>query len=274
MLIVPYLVYLGCVFLTPLADMALRSVDGADVNTRHYARLLGEPMYARVFLNTGVLAGAVTLLALVLGYPLAFVLWRATPRTRRLLFIAIAVPFWTSILVRSYAWLVILQQRGVVNELLVRAHILERPIQLVYNATGVVLGMTYVLLPFMVLSLYTALRNIDTALPIVAATLGANRQTVFWRIIVPLSWPGITAGVSIVFVLGLGFFVTPALLGGLGQTTVGMLIDAQMNRVLDWGFGSAIAILLTAVIMTVASVAYRNAAVRRLAGNGLHMEER
>lgn len=235
-------------------------------SARHYARLLQEPVYRQVFSQTALLSAAVTVLTLVLGYPLAFVLSRARPRLRRLMLLVVAVPFWTSVLVRSYAWLVLLQQQGAVNQALIGLGIVEQPIQLVYNGIGVILGMTYVLLPFMVLVIFAALRRIDSTLLIAASTLGANRATIFWRIVLPLSWPGIAAGVMLVFILGLGFFVTPALLGGLRQITVGMVIDVQMNRLLDWAFGSALALSLVGIVLTLASLAYRSQDIRRLAG--------
>jgi putative spermidine/putrescine transport system permease protein len=264
LLVVPCLAYVACAFIGPLAYMAVQSVQGSPAGGA-YARLVREPVYAQVFLNTAFLAAVVTIAALALGYPLALTAAMATPRVRRVLVLVVAVPFWTSLLVRSYAWLVLLQQRGIVNQVLLDLHVIDEPLQLVYNATGVVLGMTYVLLPFMVFSLFASIRAIDPKLYRTAATLGASRTEIFWRVLVPLSRSGVVAGSSIVFVLAIGFFVTPALLGGLRQTTIGMLIDAQINKILDWPFGSALALTLTVIVVSIAMLATRSsAAVRRL----------
>lgn len=269
-LVTPYAVFLLLVYLVPLGYIVGRSVLDHPLTFRHYERLMSEPIYSQVFLNTAFIAALVTLLCLLLGYPFALVITRVGGRTSRLLFLIALVPFWTSILVRSYALLVMLQHQGVVNRLLVGLHLTSQPIPLVYNLVGVVLGMAYVLLPFMILSLYASLRSIDNKLSIVAATLGADRRTIFWRVLMPLSRPGIVAGSVLVFILGFGFFITPALLGGLGQTTVGMVIEAQMNRLLDWGFGSSLAVALTAVIVTLAWVAGRRIEFRLMLGAGLN----
>lgn len=264
-LVLPCLAYVTCIFLAPLGYMAVESVRGTQPGAA-YARLVAEPIYAQAFLNTAFLAAAVTLACVVIGFPLALVMATATYRVRHLLVVVVAVPFWTSLLVRSYAWLVLLQQRGVVNHLLLDLRLIDEPLRLVYNATGVILGMTYVLLPFMVFSLFASLRSIDPALFRAAATLGANRREIFWRVLVPLSRSGLVSGCGIVFVLAIGFFVTPALLGGLEQTTIGMLIDAQINKILDWPFGSALALTLTAFVVGFTLLVTRSSpALRRFA---------
>lgn len=258
LLTVPYAALLSFVFGIPFAFMVAYSLGyGRTISGQHYVRLVSEPVYAQVFLNTAVISALVTLLCIALGYPLALFLAGISERRRHFVLALVLVPFWTSILVRSYAWLVLLQQQGVINRLLLETHIISEPVTLVHNLPGVLAGMTYVLLPFMVLSIYAALRNIDESLPLAAASLGANRLIVFWRVLVPLSRSGLFAGSFLVFVLSFGFFITPALLGGLSETTVGMVIDAQMNRVLDWNFGAAIAVALTLVIVGMTVVAAR-----------------
>lgn len=263
LLVLPCIAYVTCTFVAPLAYMAVESTQGPRPGAA-YARLVTEPVYAQAFLNTAFLAAVVTLGCLFIGFPLALVMATATFRARHLLVVVVAVPFWTSLLVRSYAWLVLLQQRGVVNHLLLKLRLVDEPLRLVYNATGVILGMTYVLLPFMVFSLFASLRSIDPMLFRTAATLGANRREIFWRVLIPLSQSGLVSGCGIVFVLAIGFFVTPALLGGLEQTTIGMLIDAQINKILDWPFGSALALTLTAFVVLVTLLVTRSSpAVRR-----------
>lgn len=262
LLVLPCVAYVTCTFLAPLAYMAVQSTRGARPGVA-YARLVAEPVYGQAFLNTAFLAAAVTLACVLIGFPLALTMATATDRVRQLLVVVVAIPFWTSLLVRSYAWLVLLQQRGVVNRLLMDLRLVDEPLRLVYNATGVILGMTYVLLPFMVFSLFASLRAIDPMLFRTAATLGANRREIFWRVLVPLSRSGLVSGCGIVFVLAIGFFVTPALLGGLEQTTIGMLIDAQINKILDWPFGSALALTLTAFVVGVTVLVTRSAPATR-----------
>jgi putative spermidine/putrescine transport system permease protein len=161
-----------------------------------------------------------------------------------IMLVVVLLPYWTSILVRSYAWLAILQKGGIINQLLLNIGLVREPVQLVYNFTGVVCGMTYIMLPYMVLVLYTSLQSIQGQLVLVAQTLGSTRGEAFRRIVLPLSLPGILTGSTLVFILSLGFFITPALLGGRRQITFSMLIDIQMNQLLDWKFGAALSILL------------------------------
>jgi len=267
LLIVPYVLFLIVIFVLPVGFIAKRSLNDPTLTLAHYARLTSEPVYGRVFLNTALLAGAVTIVCLTLGYPLALTMFLSKARVRRALLACVVIPFWTSILVRSYAWLVLLQQQGIVNKTLMALHATTRPLSLLYNAASVVIGMAYVLLPLMTLTLFSSLSTIDPRLSIAAATLGASRSAIFRRVLLPLSRPGILAGATLVFVLALGFFITPALLGGPAHTTVGMLIDVQMNRLLDWGFGSALAMSLTFTVCLLVALGGSNLHVRLLSGS-------
>lgn len=258
MLAMPYCLFLLVVFFGPFTYIVSYSFGFGDQSgVQHYERLIRESIYWSVFLNTAYISALVTCLCVVLGYPLALLIASLSEQRRQWVLALVLVPFWTSILVRTYAWLVLLQQQGVVNRLLIEFGLVDEPITLVHNLTGVVAGMTYILLPFMVLSLYAALRSIDPAIPVAAATLGASRLMVFWRVYVPMSRSGLVAGGFLVFVLSFGFFITPALLGGLSETTAAMVIDAQMNRVLDWNFGAALSVTLTAFIIVTTLVAGR-----------------
>ncbi|HEX6369805.1 MAG TPA: ABC transporter permease [Longimicrobium sp.] len=248
-LALPYLGVWLAAFAVPFGFVVAESVDGRALSWRHYERLLREPVYADVFLRTIGISALITLCCLLLGYPLALLISGTAPRMRRVLLAAVLVPFWMSLLARTYAWLVLLQRRGVVNQLLTGLHVTVEPLPLVHSLTGVILGMTYVLLPYMVLSLCAALARMDPSLPLAAATLGADRLTVFWRIVLPLTARGAVAGSALVFVLGLGFFITPALLGGPRETMVGVLIDAQLNRSSDAGLGAAVAVCLTLIVV-------------------------
>jgi ABC-type spermidine/putrescine transport system permease subunit I len=247
LLLLPALVWLGIVFVYPLGRLLWASLFTPTLSFASYARLLGSSIYLTVFVNTFEISATVTMLALALGYPLAFVLATAGPRVSRLMLAAIIVPLWTSVLVRTYAWMVLLGRRGLVNEGLQSLGLLDAPLPLLYNRLGVTIGMVHVLLPFMVLPIYSVMKGIDVDLLKAAQNLGANRRQAFLRVYVPLSLSGLATGSLLVFVSALGFFVTPALLGGRGDMMIAMLIDSQISQLLDWGLGSALAVVLFAI---------------------------
>jgi len=244
LLLVPALAWLGIVFVYPLGRLLWASLFTPTLSFASYARLLGSSIYLTVFVNTFEISATVTVLALALGYPLAFVLATAGPRVSRLMLAAIIVPLWTSVLVRTYAWMVLLGRRGLVNEGLQSLGLLDAPLPLLYNRLGVTIGMVHVLLPFMVLPIYSVMKGIDVDLLKAAQNLGANRRQAFLRVYVPLSLSGLATGCLLVFVSALGFFVTPALLGGRRDMMIAMLIDNQISQLLDWGLGSALAVVL------------------------------
>jgi putative spermidine/putrescine transport system permease protein len=247
LLLLPALAWLGIVFVYPLGRLLWASLFTPTLSLASYARLLGSSVYLTVFVNTFEISATVTMLALALGYPLAFVLATAGPRVSRLMLAAIIVPLWTSVLVRTYAWMVLLGRRGLVNEGLQSLGLLDAPLPLLYNRLGVTVGMVHVLLPFMVLPIYSVMKGIDVDLLKAAQNLGANRRQAFLRVYVPLSMSGLATGSLLVFVSALGFFVTPALLGGRRDMMIAMLIDNQISQLLDWGLGSALAVVLFAI---------------------------
>jgi ABC-type spermidine/putrescine transport system permease subunit I len=217
-------------------------------------------VYLKVFVNTFEISVTVTLVTLALGYPLAFLLANAGRRASGLMLVAIILPLWTSVLVRTYAWMVLLGRRGLVNEGLQGLGLTDSPLPLLYNRLGVTIGMVHVLLPFMVLPIYSVMKGIDLELLKAAQNLGANRRQAFLRVYLPLSLSGLATGCLVVFVTALGFFVTPALLGGRGDMMIAMLIDVQVSQLLDWGLGSALAVVLFAVTAAILL------AVQRLSG--------
>ena len=247
LLLLPALAWLGVLFVYPIGQLVWASLFTPTFSLSSYAKLLGTSVYLGVFVNTFEISATVTLLALVLGYPLAFVLATAGERASRLMLGAIIVPLWTSVLVRTYAWMVLLGRRGLVNEGLQSLGLLDAPLPLLYNRLGVTIGMVHVLLPFMVLPIYSVMKGIDVDLLKAAQNLGASRRQAFLRVYVPLSLSGLATGCLLVFVSALGFFVTPALLGGRGDMMIAMLIDNQISQLLDWGLGSALAVVLFAV---------------------------
>ena len=253
-LVLPALLLLGVFFVLPLAKVALWSLldaKGGGLTVGYYVRAVTETIYLRVVLNTFRISLYVTVICLVLGYPVAYLLATARPRVASFLMIFVVLPFWISLLVRLYAWIVLLQQRGAVNTLLLQLGVIREPLPLVYNLTGVIVGMVHVLLPFMILPLYSVMKGIDPTLMAAAQNLGGTPAQAFRRVFLPLTYPGIGAGTLMVFMLSIGYFVTPALLGGLKETFIAQLIEQQVSVLIDWSFAAALAILLLAVTLLV-----------------------
>ena len=257
LLLLPALAWLGVLFVYPIGRLVYLSAFAPAFTLQHYAKLLGAGVYAKILVNSFEISLTVTVLALLLGYPLAFLLATARPRAAGLMLAGIVLPLWTSVLVRTYAWMVLLGRRGIVNEALQSAGLLDSPLPLLYNRLGVTIGMVHVVLPFMVLPLYSVMKRVDVELLKAAQNLGANRWQSFLRVYLPLSFPGVAAGCLLVFVTALGFFVTPALLGGRGDMMIAMLIETQVRELLDWGFASALAVTLLAVTAAILLVVQR-----------------
>ncbi len=196
-------------FLLPLGMLLHESLFVPSFTVEHYRRVFDEPVYLRVMYRTIRISALVTLISLLLGYPLAAMMARTRGLVLNLLLVAVLLPLWTSVLVRTYAWLVLLQRNGVVNDLLTGLGLVDAPMQLLRTEGAVVLAMSHVLLPFVVLPLYATLRAIPDDYARAARMLGANGYAVFRHVTLPLSMPGITSGCVMVFLLALGFFVTP-----------------------------------------------------------------
>lgn len=267
-LLLPAVAWLTALFLLPIARLFYLSLVGlgSDLTLTHYAKLVTEPVYFKILLNTFEISLAVTVLALLLGYPVAFLMATARASVAALMLACIMLPLWTSLLVRTYAWMVLLGRRGVVNDLLTRLGVLDEPMRLLYNRTGVTIGMVHVLLPFMILPLYSVMKGIDVELLKAAQNLGANLRQAFFRVYLPLSLPGIAAGCLLVFVMAIGFFVTPALLGGRGDMMISMLIENQVRELLNWEFASALAVTLLAVTAVILVIYQRFLGLDRMWG--------
>ncbi len=220
-------------------------LNGSVVNAPEHKRI-----YLTVFWRTIWISASVTFLCFVLGYPVAYLLTRVQPRYANLLMIMVLLPFWTSLLVRTTSWMVILQREGIVNDFLIFSGIIDEPVQLIYNSFGVLVAMTHVLLPLMILPLYSVMKNIPPDYSRAALSLGATPWTTFWRIYFPQSLPGVGAGVLLVFILALGYYITPALVGGPQDQMISQFIVYHANQSLNWGLASALgALLLTGVLV-------------------------
>lgn len=242
-------------FLFPVARMLAFSLEGGTLDW--YAKALGEGLYLRVMWNTFEIALLVTACCLLLGYPVGFLMATTTPFWATLGFIFVLLPLWTSVLVRTYAWMVLLGRNGVINRTLMESGLTSDPIPMLHNFSGVLIGMVHVLLPYMVLPVYGAVRRVDPSVVAAAAGLGASTGRIFWRVYLPLTLNGIFAGSVLVFVLSLGFFITPALLGGGRVMMIAVLIEQQVREALNWPFAAALSAVLLAATLAVYAVAQR-----------------
>jgi spermidine/putrescine transport system permease protein len=212
----------------------------------NYQRLF-DPLYAVILLRSFVMAAVATALCLLLAFPLALFISRAG-RRRHLYLQLVILPFWTSFLVRTYAWLFLLRDTGLINTALQHLGIIRAPLPLLYNDGAVLLGLDYGFLPFMVLPIYATLERLDPSLMEAAADLGAKPWTALWRVVIPLSKPGIRAGSILVFIPCLGAYLTPDLLGGGRTVMIGNLVQNQFTTARDWPFGSAVSLALMAIV--------------------------
>jgi len=223
--------------------------DSGALGWDNYARLIDQPSYIKTFKATFQVSAVVTIVCVLLGYPLAYMLAQMPRRAAGVCMIFVILPFWTSVLVRTYAWLVILQRNGLVNDWLGALGLIGEPLQLVHNFTGVIVGMSHVLLPFLVLPLYASMRAIDRDYVRAAMNLGASPLAAFWQVFFRLSLPGLAAGVVLIFVLCLGFFVTPSLMGGGRVIMWAMRIEQTVSLYANWGAASALGVVLLVVTL-------------------------
>jgi putative spermidine/putrescine transport system permease protein len=268
LLVLPALAFYVMLYLYPLSRLGAWSVFDPTPTLKNYRQLVADPVYARALLNTLEISFWVTAIALLLGYPLAYLMTTVSRRARTWLMALVLVPFWTSILVRSFAWVVILGTNGVVNKTLVALGAIERPVKLLYNLIGVEIGMVHVLLPFMIFPLYGVMAQIDPALLRAGRSLGAPPWRSFLHIFLPLSLPGIAAGCVLVFLMAVGFYITPALLGGPQQITLATLIEMMVSDLLNWGFGAALSVLLVGAVAALFVLFSAVLGVDRLTGSG------
>jgi putative spermidine/putrescine transport system permease protein len=266
LLLLPVLFYLMVFFVYPLLRMFLVSCFDPGFTLKHYVRLFDTPLYLIVIAITFKLALICTFFSLVFGYPVAYFLTSVKPATRNILIVFVVIPFWTSLLVRIYAWMVILGRHGVINTFLLKIGIISSPLDLIYNTFSVTVGMVHFLLPFMIFSIYSVMSNIDKDLIKAAYTLGANPVRAFIKVFFPLSLPGLGAGSLIVFILALGFFVTPALLGGPKDMVISMLIENQVSVQLNWPFAAAIGFALLIVTLIIFNAANKYFGISRIWG--------
>ncbi|MGW2512337.1 ABC transporter permease [Streptomyces scopuliridis] len=246
-LLLPATVLLAVLFLVPLGLMAWRSVTEPTPGAGNYSWFFTSDVALATLVRTLTVGAVVTLVTLVLSYPYAYLMTVVGAHARIWLTLLVLLPFWTSLMVRTFAWVVLLQDSGVVNQLLGTVGL--GPLQLIRTPTGVVIGMSQVLMPFMVLPLYAVMSGIDRRLLDAAQGMGARPAIAFLRVFVPLSLPGVGAGALTVFITSLGFYITPALLGSPDQALISQQIFTQVNGLLAWGRGGAMGVVLLAVTL-------------------------
>lgn len=251
LLVSPLISLLFIGFVYPVARLVqLSFANGAEP----YVRLVQGDLYIGVLIDTVLISAVVAALCLILGYPVALAMARLKRRAALLVTACVFVPLWTSILIRSYAWVVLLQRNGLVNDLLQATGLSDGPLRLLYTQGAVILAMTHVLLPFAILPIQATLRSLPADLTRAASNLGATPIRAFLLITLPLSLPGIFAGTLLCFVLALGFYITPALVGGPSSMMMATLIGQQTLVVLDWPFAAALSTLLLTVSLLLVAV--------------------
>jgi ABC-type spermidine/putrescine transport system permease subunit I len=250
LLILPGFLLVALLFVWPVAQLIYTSFNDKLGPFVHYARVFGEPIYLNVISRTLLISAATAALCAVIGYPLAFQLTRSGRVGKSLILLCILIPFWTNLLVRSYGWIILLNPQGLVNSVLLRTGVIDDAVPLVYNTAGVLIGMTQIMLPYMVLPLAAVMSRIDPALVSAGRSLGASPANAFLKIYLPLTFPGLFAGFILVFMISLGFFVIPALLGGPRNLLLAQLIEFNINQTLNWPFAAALStVLLVATVL-------------------------
>jgi putative spermidine/putrescine transport system permease protein len=267
-LIAPAFALLGLLFIVPLAWFFVGALsEGQSLGlAEHFAEVLTSRAVVTALITTNWISLLVTVIALVVGYPIAYYLANQTGWRFALVLFCIIVPYFTSVIVRTYSWMVLLGRNGIINQALQSAGLTDAPLPRLYNKLGVLIGMTYVLLPYMILTLYAAMRGIDPTRTRAAYGLGAGRFYTFWRIYFPLSLHGVISGSLIVFILAIGFFITPALMGGPSDVMIAMLIERAVEITLDWTSAAIMSIVLLAVTLALYVIYYRVTDVRRMMG--------
>lgn len=266
LLLLPLTLVLLIGFVAPIGILLVGSFFDGGFTLENYRRVFSDQLYLDVLLRTLWVAALVAFFTLLLGFPIAYLMSRLTGRKATLLAACVLVPMWTSVLVRSYAWIVLLGRNGVVNTALQKIGLIDAPLDLLYTQTAVLVAMTHVLLPYTVLPIYAVLRGIDPALAPAARSLGAGPASTFLHVILPLSLPGVAAGGVIVFVLSLGFFITPALVGGQGAPLISTLISDQVTQLLNFPFAGALSAVLILVTLLIVSLFNRALQVTRGVG--------
>ena len=256
-LTVPYLLLVTALIVIPVGWLFYLSFIGRDgsLSLENYERMVKSRAYIRIFITTFKISILTTMICAAIGYPLAYFMSQLSRKWANICMVGVLIPFWTSLLVRTYAWLVLLQKKGLLNNIAIELGVITEPIKFVHNTTGTLIGMVHIMLPFLILPLYASMRAIDKDTLKAASSLGATPTRAFWTVFFPMSLPGLFAGLLIVFVLCLGFYVTPAILGGGKVIMAAMKISSNIELYFSWGAASALGVVLLVVTGTILFIA-------------------
>ena len=268
----PPIAWLAVFFLVPMVvvfaySLATRTSGGGVVfglSIQNYERIGESGLYAWAALRSLRIAIVVTIVTLLLAYPVAYYLALVATRRRLVLFVLLIVPWWCSILVKNFAWVAILAESGVLNRALLRIGLIDQPLKLLYNEVAVVIGLVHVLIPFMVMPIYATLEKLDRRLIEAATNLGASPLRALWEVVFPLSLPGVAAGSLLTFILAFGSYITPALLGSERTSMIANLIQSQFMEAFDWPFGAALSMVLLGVVVLLLASFNRLVGLERL----------
>lgn len=266
----PALLLVLVILVIPVGWLFFVSFVGADgqFSLENYERMINRKSYSRIFMTTFQVSMLTTLICILIGYPLAYFISQLPGKLAALCLMSVLLPFWTSLLVRTYAWLVLLQKEGLVNDWGLSLGLWSEPIKMVHNMTGTLVGMVHIMLPFLILPLYGTMKSINRDYMKAASNLGASPRRAFWNVFFPLSTPGLFAGALMVFILCLGFFVTPAVLGGGKVIMVSMKIVSNIELFVNWGAASALGVVLLLITMAILWIASRFLNLEKLTGGG------
>lgn len=268
LLILPALVLLLAFYIAPIVQVLAISVTEPEPGLGNYERIFTSESVQRVMLTTLRICLITTVLSLLLGYGIAYAITLASPRAKGWWILAVLVPLWISVLVRAFAWVTLLRRQGLVNNTLMNAGVITEPLPLVWNEFGIIVGMVHYMVPFAVLPMLSSMREIDPRLLAAARGLGATRGQVFRQVFLPLSKPGILAACVLVFIFSLGFYITPAILGGGKTLMVAEWISLQILDLIRWGLGTMMATVLIFTIILTLVVFARIVDLRRIFGSG------
>ncbi len=268
LLILPALVLMLAFYVFPLAEVLWISVTEPEPGLGNYERLFTSGAVQRVWMTTLRICLITTVVTLLAGYVVAYALTSAPPRVQRWMFLFVLLPLWISVLVRAFAWVTLLRRQGLINEALMGAGLIDEPLRLIWNEFGIAVGMVHYMIPYAVLPLYASMRDIDPRLVPAARGLGASRFEAFRRVFLPLTKPGIIASTVLVFIFSLGFYVTPAILGGGRTLMIAEYIKLQILDLIRWGLGTMMASTLLIAILLMLWIMSRVIDVRRVFGSG------
>lgn len=264
--LVPGVAFMALVYFVPIVGLLLTSFGRNEWTTVHYQQVFADTNLWFILWDTLVLAAKVTVMCTLLAYPLAYMTLRVSARMRKIIMILMVIPLWTSVLVRAYAWMVLLGRRGIVNETMLYFGIIEQPLQLLYREAAVVIGLVHLLLPFSFFPLYAVMSRYDSRLNLATRSLGGGTASSFLLVFVPLTISGVVSGGLIVFLHAIGYFVTPAILGGLEQVTYVILIEQQINNLFNWEKAAVMSVILLIITVAIVSLFGRSLGLTQSSG--------